>query len=64
MRIKSRMAVDTALCYAQMNPRKRALIVTLDGRAAQEARDRLAVQNGGARPFNVGVKSLFPAGAP
>ena len=61
MRLKSRVAVDAALFYAQMSPGKRVLIFTANQVAAREARDRLAIQNGGARPFNVGVKSLRAA---
>jgi hypothetical protein len=60
MRVKNKIAIDGALLFARMNPRKRALVVTPSEEAATEVRDRLAQQNGGARPFNVKVQTLKP----
>jgi hypothetical protein len=59
MRAKNRIAVDSALLFARMYPGKRTVIMTLNEATAKEARERLATQNGGARPFNVKVRPLL-----
>lgn len=58
MRGRSRFAALGALLFAKMNPGKRAMIVTGTDENAKRHREWLAEANGGARPFNVKVKSL------
>lgn len=55
---KSKWAAMAAVAYAKANPGKRALIVTGTEESAKRHRSWLVEQNGGARPFNVKVRSL------